>query len=81
MALGAPDSYYLDNLCILCRKQKEPFTEEGLPWHCWKHYLIPTNCSHCRQVVEVASLIEHMLTECGSKDTFRKCYCGNKANT
>lgn len=26
------------------------------------------------QVVEIASLTEHLLTECDSKDAFRKCY-------
>nr|KAF6504351.1 centrosomal protein 104 [Rousettus aegyptiacus] len=33
-----------------------------------------TRCDHCRQVVEVASLTEHLLTECDQKDGFAQCH-------
>ncbi|XP_021099293.1 centrosomal protein of 104 kDa isoform X2 [Heterocephalus glaber] len=69
-----PDSHYLDNLCIFCGERSEAFTEEGLDLHYWKHCLMLTRCSHCRQVVEIASLTEHLLTECDSKEAFGKCY-------
>lgn len=72
--LNVPDSHYLDNLCIFCGERSEAFTEEGLDLHYWKHCLMLTRCGHCRQVVEIASLTEHLLTECDSKDTFGKCY-------
>uniref|UniRef100_H0V6D7 Centrosomal protein of 104 kDa n=1 Tax=Cavia porcellus TaxID=10141 RepID=H0V6D7_CAVPO len=69
-----PDSHFLDNLCIFCGERSEAFTEEGLDLHYWKHCLMLTRCGHCRQVVEIASLTEHLLTECDSRDTFRRCY-------
>ncbi|XP_023555193.1 centrosomal protein of 104 kDa isoform X3 [Octodon degus] len=69
-----PDSHYLDNLCIFCGERSEAFTEEGLDLHYWKHCLMLTRCGHCGQVVEIASLTEHLLTECDSKDAFGKCY-------
>lgn len=63
----------LDNLCIFCGERSPSFTEEGLDLHYWKHCLMLTRCGHCRQVVEIASLTEHLLTECDRRDGFRKC--------
>uniref|UniRef100_A0A2K5CIS4 Centrosomal protein of 104 kDa n=1 Tax=Aotus nancymaae TaxID=37293 RepID=A0A2K5CIS4_AOTNA len=73
-ALGIPDEHYLDNLCIFCGERSESFTEEGLDLHYWKHCLMLTRCGHCKQVVEISSLTEHLLTECDKKDGFGKCY-------
>ncbi|XP_068270885.1 centrosomal protein of 104 kDa isoform X2 [Nyctibius grandis] len=64
---------YLDNLCIFCGERDESFTEEGLDLHYWKHCPMLTRCEHCRQVVEIASLTEHLLTDCDKKDSFGKC--------
>ncbi|NWY62131.1 CE104 protein, partial [Chionis minor] len=64
---------YLDNLCIFCGKRDESFTEEGLDLHYWKHCPMLTRCEHCKQVVEIASLTEHLLTDCDKKDSFGKC--------
>ncbi|XP_033051993.1 centrosomal protein of 104 kDa isoform X7 [Trachypithecus francoisi] len=72
-ALGIPDEHYLDNLCIFCGERSESFTEEGLDLHYWKHCLMLTRCDHCKQVVEISSLTEHLLTECDKKDGFGKC--------
>ncbi|XP_010811703.1 centrosomal protein of 104 kDa isoform X3 [Bos indicus] len=69
-----PDNHYLDNLCIFCGERSESFTEEGLDLHYWKHCLMLTRCEHCRQVVEISSLTEHLLTECDQKDGFGRCY-------
>ncbi|XP_067166983.1 centrosomal protein of 104 kDa isoform X3 [Apteryx mantelli] len=66
-------SNYLDNLCIFCGERDESFTEEGLDLHYWKHCPMLTRCEHCKQVVEIASLTEHLLTECDKKDSFGKC--------
>ncbi|XP_012375821.2 LOW QUALITY PROTEIN: centrosomal protein of 104 kDa [Dasypus novemcinctus] len=68
------DNHYLDNLCIFCGERNESFTEEGLDLHYWKHCLMLTRCDHCRQVVEISTLTEHLLTECDKKDEFGKCY-------
>uniref|UniRef100_A0A452ITR0 Centrosomal protein of 104 kDa n=1 Tax=Gopherus agassizii TaxID=38772 RepID=A0A452ITR0_9SAUR len=60
-------------LCIFCGERDESFTEEGLDLHYWKHCPMLTRCEHCKQVVEIASLTEHLLTECDKKDGFGKC--------
>ncbi|XP_061457125.1 centrosomal protein of 104 kDa isoform X2 [Rhineura floridana] len=77
---------YLDNLCIFCGERDESFTEEGLDLHYWKRCPMLTRCDFCKQksssshhsggpeqVVEIASLTEHLLTECDKKDNFGKC--------
>ncbi|XP_063001151.1 centrosomal protein of 104 kDa [Elgaria multicarinata webbii] len=64
---------YLDNLCIFCGERDESFTEEGLDLHYWKHCPMLTRCDFCKQVVEIASVTEHLLTECDKKDNFGKC--------
>ncbi|XP_044092930.1 centrosomal protein of 104 kDa isoform X3 [Neovison vison] len=73
-AAEGPDNHYLENLCIFCGERNEAFTEEGLDLHYWKHCLMLTRCAHCKQVVEISSLTEHLLTECDRKDGFGKCY-------
>ncbi|XP_041061789.1 centrosomal protein of 104 kDa isoform X2 [Carcharodon carcharias] len=68
---------YLDNLCIFCGERDETFTDEGLDIHYWKHCPMLRRCEHCKQVVEIATLTEHRLTECDKKDSFGKCHrCG-----
>ncbi|NXS58955.1 CE104 protein, partial [Brachypteracias leptosomus] len=68
---------YLDNLCIFCGERDESFTEERLDCHYWKHCPMLTICEHCKQVVEIASLTEHLLSSCEQKDSFGKCpRCG-----
>ncbi|XP_078498758.1 centrosomal protein of 104 kDa [Lissotriton helveticus] len=66
-------SNYLDNLCIFCGQRDESFTEEGLDLHYWKHCPMLKRCELCKQVVEIASLTDHLLTECDGKDGFGKC--------
>ncbi|NXH44838.1 CE104 protein, partial [Dicaeum eximium] len=64
---------YLDNLCIFCGERNESFTEEGLDLHYWKHCPMLTRCEHCKQVLEICSLTEHLLTDCDKRDSFGKC--------
>ncbi|KFU95421.1 Centrosomal protein of 104 kDa [Chaetura pelagica] len=64
---------YLDNLCIFCGERDESFTGEGLDRHYWKHCPMLTRCEHCKQMVEIASLTEHLLMDCDKKDSFEKC--------
>ncbi|XP_074074741.1 centrosomal protein of 104 kDa isoform X3 [Macrotis lagotis] len=79
---NAPDSpgdhasvaNYLDYLCIFCGERDDSFTEEGLDLHYWKHCPMLTRCEHCKQVVEIASLTEHLLTECDKREEFGKCH-------
>ncbi|XP_054250967.1 centrosomal protein of 104 kDa [Indicator indicator] len=64
---------YLDNLCIFCGERDESFTEEGLDLHYWKHCPVLIRCEHCKQVVEIASLTEHLLSDCDRRDSFGRC--------
>nr|XP_005167010.1 centrosomal protein of 104 kDa isoform X1 [Danio rerio] len=64
---------YLDNLCIFCGERDESFTEDGLDLHYWKHCPMLQRCLQCRQVVEIASLTEHLLTECERRTDFSQC--------
>ncbi|XP_062855158.1 centrosomal protein of 104 kDa isoform X2 [Trichomycterus rosablanca] len=64
---------YLDNLCIFCGEKNKSFTEEGLDLHYWKHCPMLCRCIYCRQVVEIASLTEHLLSECEHRADFTKC--------
>nr|XP_055024570.1 centrosomal protein of 104 kDa [Misgurnus anguillicaudatus] len=64
---------YLDNLCIFCGERDESFTEDGLDLHYWKNCPMLHRCLQCRQVVEIASLTEHLLTECERKADFTQC--------
>ncbi|XP_069550174.1 centrosomal protein of 104 kDa [Brachyistius frenatus] len=65
---------YLDNLCIFCSKKDESFTEDGLDLHYWKHCPMLRRCDECRQVVEIASLTEHLLGECENRSMFSQCH-------
>uniref|UniRef100_A0A8D0CPH9 Centrosomal protein of 104 kDa n=1 Tax=Sander lucioperca TaxID=283035 RepID=A0A8D0CPH9_SANLU len=60
-------------LCIFCGKKDESFTEDGLDLHYWKHCPMLKRCDECRQVVEIASLTEHLLGECESRSKFSQC--------
>ncbi|KAK7135936.1 hypothetical protein R3I94_014565 [Phoxinus phoxinus] len=64
---------YLDNLCIFCGERDATFTEDGLDLHYWKHCPMLQRCLQCRQVVEIASLTEHLLTECDRRADFTQC--------
>ncbi|XP_014112719.1 PREDICTED: centrosomal protein of 104 kDa [Pseudopodoces humilis] len=64
---------YLDNLCIFCGERNESFTEEGLDLHYWKHCPMLTRCEHCKQMLEISSLTEHLLIDCDQRDSFGRC--------
>ncbi|XP_047227490.1 centrosomal protein of 104 kDa isoform X4 [Girardinichthys multiradiatus] len=64
---------YLDNMCIFCGKKDESLTEDGLDLHYWKQCLMLRRCDECRQVVEIASLTEHLLRECENRSKFSQC--------
>lgn len=64
---------YLDNLCIFCGRRDEAFTEDGLDLHYWKHCPMLRRCEHCKQVVEISSMTEHLLGECESRSMFSQC--------
>uniref|UniRef100_A0A3B4B522 Centrosomal protein of 104 kDa n=1 Tax=Periophthalmus magnuspinnatus TaxID=409849 RepID=A0A3B4B522_9GOBI len=63
----------VDTLCIFCGRRDEGFTEDGLDRHYWKHCPMLRLCDHCKQVVEISSLTEHLLGECESQSSFSQC--------
>ncbi|KAF8562548.1 Centrosomal protein, partial [Paragonimus westermani] len=54
----------LDKTCIFCGEHNEAFTEEGLDLHYWKDCQMLHRCVNCKQVVEIAGMVDHLLTEC-----------------
>ncbi|GFO45190.1 centrosomal protein of 104 kda [Plakobranchus ocellatus] len=65
--------FTVDNICIFCGERNESFTEEGLDIHYWKNCPMLKRCTNCKQVVEIATYTDHLLTECESKANFAKC--------
>lgn len=63
----------MDNICIFCGEKNPNFTEEGLDLHYWKNCPMLKRCSNCKQVVEIASYTDHLLTECEAKSNYAKC--------
>uniref|UniRef100_A0A671K3G1 Centrosomal protein of 104 kDa n=1 Tax=Sinocyclocheilus anshuiensis TaxID=1608454 RepID=A0A671K3G1_9TELE len=76
-----PYDAVLYSLCIFCGERDESFTEDGLDLHYWKHCLMLQRCLQCRQVVEIASLTEHLLTECERRADFTQCPLCSEALT
>ncbi|XP_078696734.1 centrosomal protein of 104 kDa-like isoform X3 [Branchiostoma floridae x Branchiostoma belcheri] len=70
---GDDVSSLMENMCIFCGERNESFTEEGLDLHYWKSCPMLRRCQHCKQVVEIAGLTEHLLTECDQSDNFQQC--------
>ncbi|XP_068203102.1 centrosomal protein of 104 kDa [Palaemon carinicauda] len=62
-----------EKTCIFCGAYDSSFTESGLDMHYWRTCPMLTRCQHCRQVVEVASLTQHLLGECVSSSQYRRC--------
>ncbi|BFZ23710.1 hypothetical protein BsWGS_26748 [Bradybaena similaris] len=65
--------FTVDNTCIFCGEKNDSFTEEGLDLHYWKNCPMLKRCANCKQVVEIATYTDHILTECETKSNFSKC--------
>ncbi|XP_021361022.1 centrosomal protein of 104 kDa-like isoform X2 [Mizuhopecten yessoensis] len=65
--------YNMDNICIFCEERNSSFTEEGLDLHYWKNCPMLKRCTNCKQVVEIASYTEHLVSECEAKGNYAKC--------
>nr|XP_027227493.1 uncharacterized protein LOC113819460 [Penaeus vannamei] len=59
--------------CIFCGAYDESFSDNGLDMHYWRACPMLTRCHYCRQVVEVASLTQHLLGECVASTQYRRC--------
>ncbi|XP_076451911.1 centrosomal protein of 104 kDa-like isoform X2 [Babylonia areolata] len=66
-------TFNTDKICIFCGERNETFTEEGLDMHYWKSCPMLKRCANCKQVVEIATYTDHVLTECDAKANFGKC--------
>ncbi|KAG8326372.1 hypothetical protein J6590_044360 [Homalodisca vitripennis] len=71
--LSPPPDQPLDKQCIFCLERSESFTEEGLNIHYWKSCPMLMRCQHCQEVVEVASLNQHLADECDLRKLYKKC--------
>ena len=65
--------FFSFSMCIFCGERSEAFNEEGLDLHYWKECPMLKRCQHCKQVVEIANLSAHLLTECDKKEEFGLC--------
>lgn len=60
-------------MCIFCFASENWFTEESLNIHYWKNCPMLTRCVYCKEVVEIAGLIQHRLDDCDHNHLFQKC--------
>ncbi|ELT95484.1 hypothetical protein CAPTEDRAFT_170133 [Capitella teleta] len=65
--------FQIDHTCIFCGEKNSEFSEEGLDLHYWKNCPMLKRCSFCKQVVEIAGLTDHLVSECENKANFGKC--------
>lgn len=59
--------------CQFCKEHNEGFTEENLDLHYIRSCPMLCPCPLCDQVTEIATLQEHLVTECDSRDLVREC--------
>jgi centrosomal protein CEP104 len=63
--------------CPFCGIVDETFDSDRLDQHFWADCKMLTPCKMCGQVIEIASLNEHLLLECELKKNHRECpRCG-----
>lgn len=60
-------------VCMFCGKKDKSWNEDGLDLHYWKECPLLSPCHACAQIVEIASLPEHLLDECEHKNEFEPC--------
>ena len=73
----AVDDYGPPFTCHFCGRHDESFTDEKLDLHYWRECPMLTSCSRCQQIIEVATLNDHLLHECAQKANHQQCgRCG-----
>ena len=60
-------------LCSFCGKDDKGWNEDALDMHYWKDCPLLCPCPACAQVVEIAGLPDHLLSECEFKAKFATC--------
>ncbi|XP_066143045.1 centrosomal protein of 104 kDa isoform X2 [Euwallacea fornicatus] len=61
--------------CIFCGQPEKVIllTSNSMNSHYWRQCPMLVRCKHCSQVVEVATLTEHLMMECEKHETFKQC--------
>ncbi|GLV36429.1 uncharacterized protein CBL_08920 [Carabus blaptoides fortunei] len=59
--------------CIFCLSQNVGGTDAALNVHYWRWCPMLTRCTECSQVIEIATLNEHLLSECDKRTEFTQC--------
>ncbi|KAF7267295.1 hypothetical protein GWI33_019484 [Rhynchophorus ferrugineus] len=61
--------------CIFCNQPEKTIllVSNSMNSHYWRSCPMLVRCRHCSQVIEVASLSEHLLTECEQNEKFIQC--------
>merc|ERR1712129_178551 len=64
-----------EDVCNFCGLRDQSFleNEENLDLHYWQSCPMLTSCKLCEQVIEIATLHEHILTECESGIKHQLC--------
>ena len=60
-------------LCSFCGVKNKSWNEDALDLHYWKECPLLSPCPGCAQVVEIAGLPDHLLSECEQKSKFTLC--------
>merc|ERR1711871_1784574 len=60
-------------VCSFCGAENKGWNEDALDLHYWKECPLLCPCPACAQVVEIAGLPDHLLTECEQKSNFVTC--------
>ena len=60
-------------VCSFCGAENKGWNEDALDLHYWKECPLLCPCPACAQVVEIAGLPDHLLTECEQKSKFVTC--------
>ncbi|KAF9167506.1 hypothetical protein DFQ26_004460 [Actinomortierella ambigua] len=72
-AEGMPSRTSKDRFCVFCDEHDSTFTDDGLVAHYWNDCPMLANCPFCKIIIEVATLPEHMLTECSRRKFIKQC--------
>lgn len=67
------DGLVSSRTCQFCRKFNEEFTEANLDIHYIRSCPMLCPCPLCDQVTEIATLQNHLVTECEAHDLVREC--------
>ncbi|KAF9581486.1 hypothetical protein BGW38_001474, partial [Lunasporangiospora selenospora] len=62
-----------DRFCVFCDEQNNGFTDEALVTHYWNDCAMLANCPHCKIIIEVPTLSDHMLNDCPKKKFVKQC--------